>query len=72
MKRPGAYDAGLHSHQSSIGVISMANVADYQSTIYPPDLPLFMWAAQRHTASKPIFVSWRVNRWLGVDRLEVR
>ena len=50
----------------------MANVADYQSTIYPPDLPLFMWAAQRHTASKPIFVSWRVNRWLGVDRLEVR
>lgn len=48
----------------------MANVAERSHEIHR--LPLFAWASQRHTTTRPKLVSWRVNRWLGVDRVEVR
>lgn len=50
----------------------MAHVAHHHSEIHPPDLPLFDWASKRCTATKRKVVSWRVNRWLGVERVEVR
>ena len=49
----------------------MAHVEHHHPEIHPPDLPLFLWASRRRT-TKPKLVSWRVNRWLGVDRVEVR
>jgi len=50
----------------------MRKIAHFHHEIYPPDLPLFAWASQRRTNTKPKVVAWRVNRWLGVDRVEVR
>ena len=36
----------------------------------PSLLPLFQWAAERHH-HRPCVTRWTINRWLGVERIEV-
>lgn len=50
----------------------MADIAQNHRKFHSSDLPLFLWASQRRSASEPKLVLWSVNRWCNVVRVEVR
>jgi len=72
MKNARRSSAGLALNPYLIRKNRMRKIAQSHLGIHPSGLPLFAWASQRCTTLKPKLVSWRVNRWLGVDRVEVR
>ena len=50
----------------------MNSISEPRPKIHTPPLPLFQWAAERHH-HRPVarLTRWTVNRWLGVEAVEV-